>query len=282
MHNGERRRSAPRSGDNYLNGLVDQSSERRSPNYLTLMQVGLALDLLLGLGLGIVSGAFGITGGVIAIPILSFLGFGQHLAQGTSLVMQLPIGVMALWQYARRSRLDTRLIAATAGSSAIATFIGARLAVHLPEEPMKKGFAVFLAALATLTICGAFWRQTASLKLRWPSASAIGASGGFCSGLFGVGGATFTIPLFALLFGLSQTAAQGMGLAVVLPAVVVAVPTYALAGFADWPVGLVLGLGAVSSVALGVALAHKLPQRALRVALCIILYVGALGLWLRV
>src|ERR1700691_2489581 len=111
------------------------------------MQGSLALDLLLGLGLGFVSGTFGITGGVIAVPILGFLGFGQHLAQGTSLVMQLPIGVVALWQYARRSRLNRRLIAATAGGSAIATFVGARLAVRLPEESMRKGFAVFLAAL---------------------------------------------------------------------------------------------------------------------------------------
>ena len=222
------------------------------------MQGSLALDLLLGLGLGYLSGTFGITGGVIAVPILGFLGFSQHLAQGTSLVMQLPIGVLALWQYARRSRLNSRLIAATAGGSAIASFIGARLAVHLPEEPMRKGFAILLAA-----------------------ASAIGASGGFCSGLFGVGGATFTIPLFALFFGLSQTEAQGMGLAVVLPAIVIAIPTYTLAGFADWRVGLVLGVGAVCSVGFGVALAHKLPPRALRVALCIILYAGSLGLWFR-
>jgi uncharacterized membrane protein YfcA len=245
------------------------------------MQGSLALDLLLGLGLGYVSGILGITGGVIAVPVLGFLGFSQHLAQGTSLVMQLPIGILALSQYARRSRLDYRLIAAAAGGSAIATFIGAHLAVHLPEEPMRKGFAIFLAALATLTLCSAFWQQATCPKLRWPWASALGVSGGFCSGMFGVGGATFTIPLFALLFGLSQTEAQGMGLAVVLPAIVIAIPTYTLAGFADWRVGLILGIGAVCSVGFGVALAHQLAQRALRVALCTVLYAGSLGLWFR-
>ena len=72
-----------------------------------------------------------------------------------------------------------------------------------------------------------------------------------------------------------------MGLAVVLPAIAIAIPTYALAGFADWRAGLMLGIGAAFSVGFGVALAHKLPQRALRMALCIILYVGALGLWFR-
>lgn len=242
---------------------------------------GSPIDLLLGLGLGYVSGLFGITGGVLAVPILAVLGIGQHSAQGTSLVMQLPIGVIGLWQYARRSRLNSGLIAATAAGSAIATFIGAHLAVHVSEEPLRKGFAVFLAALATITICSLFWPQAMRLSLRWPSATAIGASGGFCSGLFGVGGATFTIPLFALLFGLSQTEAQGMGLAVVLPAIAIAVPTYAHAGFVDWRAGLLLGVGAVCSVGFGVALAHKLPQRALNIALCIVLYAGALGLWFR-
>ncbi|HEY1884234.1 MAG TPA: hypothetical protein VGG51_14490 [Candidatus Cybelea sp.] len=61
------------------------------------MQGSLALDLLLGLALGYVAGTFGITGGVIAAPILGFLGFSQQLAQRTSLVMQLPVGVIALW-----------------------------------------------------------------------------------------------------------------------------------------------------------------------------------------
>jgi hypothetical protein len=243
------------------------------------MRGSLALDLLLGLGLGYLSGLFGITGGVLAVPILGSLGFGQHLAQGTSLVMQLPIGVVALLQYARRGSLNARLVAATAAGSAMATLIGARLALHVPDEPMRKGFAIFLAALATVTVYSAFSPRATRFTLRWPSAAAIGASGGFCSGLFGVGGATFTIPVFALLFGLSQTEAQGMGLAVVLPAIAIAIPTYALAGFADWRAGLVLGAAAVCSVGFGVTLAHKLPQRALRVALCIVLYAGALRLW---
>jgi hypothetical protein len=46
------------------------------------MQASLALDLLLGLALGYVAGTFGITGGVIAVPILGFLGFSQQLARG--------------------------------------------------------------------------------------------------------------------------------------------------------------------------------------------------------
>lgn len=227
------------------------------------------------------SGLFGITGGVLAVPVLSFLGLTQQLAQGTSLVMQLPIGVVALWQYARRSRIATNMMVVVAAGSAVATLIGAHLAVHAPEQLMRKGFAIFLAALATFTI----WSVTAHLAPRrneqWYYAAAIGAVGGFCSGLFGVGGAAFTIPLFALLLGFSQTEAQGMGLAVVLPAIVIAIPTYTAAGLSDWRAGLALGVGAVCTVAFGVALAHRLSARLLRVILCVFLYAAALGMWFR-
>lgn len=245
-----------------------------------LVQSNSALVLLLGLGLGLMSGMFGITGGVIAVPILGFLGASQQLAQGTSLVMQLPIGIIALWQYARRSRMPSRLIASTAAGSALATLIGARLAIHAAEGLMRKSFATFLVTLATFTIWSAYSRRPKRRQLRWYHASAVGASGGFCSGLFGVGGATFTIPLFTLLFGLRQTEAQGVGLAVVLPAIVIAIPAYTMAGLADWRIGLTLGVGAVCTVTLGVALAHKLPQRIVRIGLCLLLYGGAVGLWL--
>jgi uncharacterized membrane protein YfcA len=71
---------------------------------------------------------------------------------------------------------------------------------------------------------------------------------------------------------LSQVEAQGLGLSVILPAIVIAIPTYTLAGLADWPTGLALGVGTVCTVGFGVALAHRFPERVLRVALCLVVY----------
>lgn len=244
------------------------------------MRAAVPLDFLLGLGLGYVGGLLGITGGVIAVPILGLLGFGQQVAQGTSLVMQLPTGIVGLWHYRRRSALSVRLMGTLAIASGAATYLGARLAIHLPEPPLRKGFAIFLALLATFTIWNAYRRRSMQFELPWPCAAFVGAGGGFCSGFFGVGGATFTIPLLTLLFGVSQAQAQGLGLAVVLPAIVIAIPTYTLAGLADWRAGLALGVGAVCTVGFGVALAHRLPERMLRVALCLVLYAGASALWI--
>ena len=66
--------------------------------------------LLLGLAAGILVGLMGIGGGTIVVPALVYLlGMTQHMAQGTSLFMQLlPIGLGALWVYWKAGEVDLR------------------------------------------------------------------------------------------------------------------------------------------------------------------------------
>src|ERR1035441_7319755 len=63
------------------------------------------LGIALGFLIGTLSGIFGVSGGIFAVPMLGLLHFDEHLAQGTSLVMQLPLCIVGLWQYARRGTL---------------------------------------------------------------------------------------------------------------------------------------------------------------------------------
>ena len=55
----------------------------------------------IGLAAGVLSGLFGVGGGLIIVPALVFfIGMSQHEAQGTSLgLMLLPIGALAAWNY---------------------------------------------------------------------------------------------------------------------------------------------------------------------------------------
>jgi hypothetical protein len=66
--------------------------------------------LLIGLSAGVVSGFFGIGGGVIIVPALIYLlGFSQHRAIGTSLAILLPpVGLGAAFEYYRHGNLDIR------------------------------------------------------------------------------------------------------------------------------------------------------------------------------
>ena len=52
-------------------------------------------------------------------------------------------------------------------------------------------------------------------KTPWPVAIPIGIAGGILSGVFSVGGAVFAVPVLSIVFGISQAAAQGLGLALV-------------------------------------------------------------------
>ncbi len=67
------------------------------------------LFVLIGAVLGIVSGLFGIGGGVLIVPALVYLaGFSQHRATGTSLAILLPpIGLAAVVEYYRHERPAT-------------------------------------------------------------------------------------------------------------------------------------------------------------------------------
>jgi uncharacterized membrane protein YfcA len=59
------------------------------------------LCLILGLVAGIISGMTGIGGGIIILPsLMFFLGFSQHLAQGTTLaLLVLPVDLLTAWTY---------------------------------------------------------------------------------------------------------------------------------------------------------------------------------------
>ncbi|AMO99372.1 sulfite exporter TauE/SafE family protein [Collimonas arenae] len=65
---------------------------------------------------------------------------------------------------------------------------------------------------------------------------------------------------------MTQTAAQGMALALVSPGAVIALGTFAYAGHVDWHIGIPLAIGGIFSVSTGVALAHHLPERKLRLS----------------
>ena len=64
--------------------------------------------LLLGLGVGVLVGLFGIGGGVVLVPALVYLlRMDQHLAQGTSLFVLLPpVGLGALFAYWKCGDVD--------------------------------------------------------------------------------------------------------------------------------------------------------------------------------
>lgn len=240
----------------------------------------IVLDLVLGAIFGFLGGIFGIGGGIVAIPVLGLaFGMSEQLAQGTALVMVVPNVMIGLWRYYNHGSLNVRYALTLAACAVPFTYVGARIATHLPSSPLRIAFGIFTMLIATYTLLRAFGlggrpRPPAP----WYFASIVGALGGTLSGFFSVGGATFAIPAMTVFFGLSQAAAQSMGLALVAPGTLVGLATYGVAGDVDWITGAALAIGGAGAVTFGVDLAHKLPDRSLKIAFALFLFAAAAAL----
>ncbi|HRF60906.1 MAG TPA: sulfite exporter TauE/SafE family protein [Fimbriimonadaceae bacterium] len=106
--------------------------------------------IIIGLAAGVLGGLFGIGGGIIIVPALGLaFGFSQHKAQGTSLVALLaPVGLLALMNYYREGNADLVKGAWIAAAFFVGAFLGSKIALGLDEVMMRRGFALFLVAVA--------------------------------------------------------------------------------------------------------------------------------------
>jgi uncharacterized protein len=81
---------------------------------------------------------------------------------------------------------------------------------------------------------------------------AIGAFGGVLSGLLGIGGGIFLVPVMVYALEFSQQKAQGTTLAMLsMPVALLAAYNYYKGGYVDWRVAVILGIGFVGGSFLG-------------------------------
>lgn len=108
------------------------------------------ISVLIGLAGGVLSGLLGLGGAIIIIPALViFLNFSQQMAQGTTLVMMvLPIGALAAWQYYQQGYVEIKTALVLAVAFFIGGYFGAKFATHIPQETLKKAFAIGLLVIA--------------------------------------------------------------------------------------------------------------------------------------
>ena len=92
------------------------------------------------------SGLVGVGGGIIVVPALVFfLGFTQPQAQGTSLgLLLLPVGILAVLNYYKQGHIDIRVIGIMAIAFVVGGWLGSKWALSLPEDVVKKIFAIIL------------------------------------------------------------------------------------------------------------------------------------------
>ena len=103
-----------------------------------------------GLTAGVLSGMFGIGGGLVIVPILiTFMGFETKKAIGTSMgALLLPVALPGVLRYYNAGHLNIEVAAILALGLATGSIFGAKVTIRLPQKIVKRVYAVFLLLMA--------------------------------------------------------------------------------------------------------------------------------------
>jgi uncharacterized membrane protein YfcA len=103
----------------------------------------------LGLAAGVLSGMFGVGGGVLFVPTLALvLGLTQLGAQATSLAAMIPVVLLGAWRQHRYGNLRWRHAVVVGVASVVGVAAGVAVAHSLADETLRRLFALLLIATA--------------------------------------------------------------------------------------------------------------------------------------
>lgn len=241
--------------------------------------------LLAGIAAGAASGLFGVGGGLAMVPALTgFFGLTQHQAHGTSLAVIGITALAALGVYGMHANVAWLSAAPMALGSLLSARLGARLAVRTPVRRLRRAFAVFLVLVAARLL----WEPPAAAAapaLAGPLGLAgylvLGAVAGALAGFMGVGGGILVVPALTLGFGMSQHAAQGTSLAVMLVTAPSATVEHSRHGHVVWRLVPLLAAGTVVGAPLAAWGAQGLPHVWLTRCFAVFLLATAWNTWTR-
>lgn len=240
--------------------------------------------LLVGLFAGVMSGMFGIGGGIVIVPALTILlSFALPKATGTSLTaLLLPVGLPAVIAYYRAGKLSIRPALIVAAGLATTSVVGAVVALKLDKASLQHLYGVFVLVMswrfAEPRKWWAEWRGTTvthvtlnpdearpATSVAWYWLFTVGLVAGVLSGLFGIGGGIVIVPALAGLLHMDQKQATGTSLgALLLPVGLPAVVAYYQNGDLDLVVGVLVAVGLLAGALFGARITLGLPNKTIK------------------
>ncbi len=240
--------------------------------------------LAAGAAAGFAGGLFGIGGGFVVVPalvlILPLLGAESsqvtHVAVGTSLATIIFTSLRAVGSHAKRGAVDGELLKSWAPWVVIGTVAGTLIADFVSSSTLALIFGIGVLGFA-LHFLTPQVKDRQVLEAMPGGAAKVSLAGGLglISSLLGIGGGTITTMTMTLCGTPIHRAigtASGMGAIIAIPAtigfIVIGMDESGLPwgslGFVNWPAALAVIVTSVLFAPLGVAAAHKLSPKLLR------------------
>lgn len=220
--------------------------------------------LLVGAVGGLLSGMFGVGGGILMVPLLvTLVGMDHRRAAATSLVAIIPTAAAGMITYAVRGEVDVPAGLVVAAGAIAGSIVGTTLLRRISLPLLRWLFLALLLGVAArmllvVPVRGADVELSAGVVV---GLLVLGVVMGVASGLFGIGGGVIAVPVLVALFGAGDLVAKGTSLLIMLPTAITGSLRNARAGLVEVGSGLVVGAAATVASIGGAALAFLLSPR---------------------
>jgi uncharacterized membrane protein YfcA len=245
------------------------------------------LLVLFGFGVGALVGVTGMGGGSLMTPLLILLfGVKPTVAVGTDLSYAAITKTVGGWRHLRKGTVQLSMAAWLAVGSCPGALLGVWLLKRLGIEeeliPMIAGALLLTGTLVlmralVLSVDGERGHVPMGVRQR-AGAVALGLAVGFLLGVTSAGSGTLIAIGLILGFRMSPRRVVGTDVAHAAVLLWVAALAHLASGNVDLGMAGTILLGSIPGVWLGAHLATRLPERALRPGLGIVLLTSGLGL----
>lgn len=246
--------------------------------------VGALVAVGIGFVSGILSGMFGIGGGIITTPAIRFFTDSTALvAVGTPLPVILPSAITGAVSYARRGLTDVRAGVTVGLAGSLTAVAGAWATRLVGGSVVLVGTAVLIAWAAADMAIQVYRPPTEDVDAkgtplgggRGIKLAVIGLITGAYSGFFGLGGGFIVVPMLTRWLRYPIKVAIGTSLVVVALLAVPGTVTHALLGNIDWAIAAGLTVGVIPGAMVGARISAGSTDRRLRIGFAVMLLVVA-------
>ncbi len=215
--------------------------------------------LLLGVGVGTLSGFFGIGGGTILVPLLLLLGYQIKDAIGISIVQMVFSSIYGSYLNNKKKTLDIPLVL-TIG---IGGFCGAMLSGFIASSIDDKVLEIIFLSFALFALIRLFFKTAIGEVQRSVHRGILFVIGfvlGTISMLIGVGGSILLVPILVTFLHVDLKKAISAGLFFVIFSSVAGLISHSLSREIDFMSGAIIGVASFVGVYIGIHLKERVDS----------------------
>jgi len=233
--------------------------------------------ILLGFAAGVLGSMIGLGGGIIIVPVLTFLGFSPTAAASNSLFGALSNAVASTISYSRQKRIVYPLGLKLGLLSVPGTVLGALLSTDIAPDIFKILFGFVLIASAVYIFVRKkieTAEKTFSIQMMIFAVSASFFAG-LISAFFGIGGGIVFVPLMVVGMGMAMKKAAPTSQLILLFSSLSGVITHSLLGHPDFMQAGFLAIGSFIGGLVGARLSIDVKERYLQIIISVVILIAA-------